>query len=103
MVEEILTGTYPFSTLKVPANVLIFPSLEAGNIAYKLMQRLGEAEAIGPILTRLRKPVHVLQRGAQVEEIVNMAAIAAVEAQETNKPADAHLRPVRKRRKPGTA
>ncbi len=82
VVREILTETYPFSTLKSEANVLIFPSLEAGNAAYKLMQRLGEAEAIGPILMGLRKPVHVLQRGAEVDEIVNMAAIAVVEAQE---------------------
>jgi malate dehydrogenase (oxaloacetate-decarboxylating)(NADP+) len=82
VVEEILNETYPFNTLKAAANVLIFPSLDAGNIAYKLMQRLGGAEAIGPILTRLRKPVHVLQRGAEVDEIVNMAAIAAVDAQE---------------------
>ena len=82
VVKEILTETYPFSTLKSEANVLIFPSLEAGNAAYKLMQRLGEAEAIGPILMGLRKPVHVLQRGAEVDEIVNMAAIAVVEAQE---------------------
>ena len=82
VVEDILTETYPFSTLKSPANVLVFPTLDAGNIAYKLMQRLGGAEAIGPILTRLRKPVHVLQRGAEVDEIINMAAIAAVEAQE---------------------
>ncbi len=82
VVGEILTETYPFSTLSSEANVLIFPSLEAGNSAYKLMQRLGEAEAIGPILMGLRKPVHVLQRGAEVDEIVNMAAIAVVEAQE---------------------
>jgi malate dehydrogenase (oxaloacetate-decarboxylating)(NADP+) len=82
VVNEILTETYPFSTLKSAANVLIFPNLEAGNCAYKLMQRLGEAQAIGPILMGLRKPVHVLQRGAEVDEIVNMAAIAVVEAQE---------------------
>ncbi len=84
VVEEILNETYPFNTLKAAANVLVFPSLDAGNIAFKLMQRLGGAEAIGPILTRLRKPVHVLQRGAEVDEIVNMAAIAAVDAQENN-------------------
>ncbi|MFQ5755216.1 MAG: phosphate acetyltransferase [Acidiferrobacterales bacterium] len=82
VMEDILTETYSFSTLKSPANVLVFPTLDAGNIAYKLMQRLGGAEAIGPILTRLRKPVHVLQRGAEVDEIINMAAVAAVEAQE---------------------
>jgi malate dehydrogenase (oxaloacetate-decarboxylating)(NADP+) len=81
VVQEILTGTYPFSQLKQAANVLVFPSLEAGNIAYKLIQRLGDAKAVGPILVGLRKPVHVLQRGAEVDEIVDMAAIAAVDAQ----------------------
>jgi malate dehydrogenase (oxaloacetate-decarboxylating)(NADP+) len=81
VVPEILSGTYPFSRLKEAANVLVFPSLEAGNIAYKLIQRLGDAKAVGPILVGLRKPVHVLQRGAEVDEIVDMAAIAAVEAQ----------------------
>ncbi len=81
VVEKMLTETYPFNRLKQPANVLIFPSLEAGNIAYKLMQRLGNAEAVGPILMGLRKPVHVLQRGAEVGEIIDMAAIAAVDAQ----------------------
>ena len=81
VVERMLTETYPFNRLKQPANVLIFPSLEAGNIAYKLMQRLGNAEAVGPILMGLRKPVHVLQRGAEVSEIIDMAAIAAVDAQ----------------------
>ncbi|MGH9318584.1 MAG: NADP-dependent malic enzyme [Vicinamibacteria bacterium] len=81
VVREILEGTYPFSRLKEAANVLIFPSLEAGNIAYKLIQRLGDAKAVGPILVGLRKPVHVLQRGAEVDEIVDMAAIAAVESQ----------------------
>jgi malate dehydrogenase (oxaloacetate-decarboxylating)(NADP+) len=81
VVREILEGTYPFSRLREAANVLVFPSLEAGNIAYKLIQRLGDAKAIGPILVGLRKPVHVLQRGAEVDEIVDMAAIAAVEAQ----------------------
>jgi malate dehydrogenase (oxaloacetate-decarboxylating)(NADP+) len=81
VVKEILAGDYPFSRLKEAANVLVFPSLEAGNIAYKLIQRLGDAKAVGPILVGLRKPVHVLQRGAEVDEIVDMAAIAAVEAQ----------------------
>ncbi len=81
LVPEILSGTYPFSRLKEAANVLVFPSLEAGNIAYKLIQRLADAKAVGPILVGLKKPVHVLQRGAEVDEIVDMAAIAAVEAQ----------------------
>jgi len=79
---ELLEETYPFSAFKGPANVLIFPNLSAANIAYKLLMRLGGAEAIGPILMGMSKPVHVLQRGAEVEEIVNMAAIAVVDAQE---------------------
>ncbi len=83
VVPEIIAQTYPFSALKGGANVLIFPNLEAGNIAYKLLARLGGAEAIGPILMGLSKPVHVLQRGAEVNDIVNMAAIAVVDAQES--------------------
>ncbi|MGH9325958.1 MAG: NADP-dependent malic enzyme [Terriglobia bacterium] len=81
VVPEIIEEEYPFSTLKGGANVLIFPDLGAANIAYKLMMRAGGAEALGPILTGLSKPVQVLQRGATVEEIVNMAAIAVVHAQ----------------------
>jgi malate dehydrogenase (oxaloacetate-decarboxylating)(NADP+) len=80
--EHKLTKTYPFSVLKEPANVLIFPSLSAGNIAYKLLHRLGGGTAIGPILVGMRRPVHVLEEGAEVEEIVNMAAVAVVDAQE---------------------
>jgi malate dehydrogenase (oxaloacetate-decarboxylating)(NADP+) len=79
---EIIERDYPFSTLKGGANVLIFPNLEAGTVAYKLLARIGGAEALGPILMGLSKPVHVLQRGAEVNDIVNMAAIAVVEAQE---------------------
>jgi malate dehydrogenase (oxaloacetate-decarboxylating)(NADP+) len=79
---EILEKEYPFSSLRGGANVLIFPNLEAGNVAYKLLARIGGAEAIGPILMGLSKPVHVLQRGAEVNDIVNIAAIAVVEAQE---------------------
>jgi malate dehydrogenase (oxaloacetate-decarboxylating)(NADP+) len=75
---EIIEEEYPFSTLKGGANVLIFPDLGSANIAYKLMMRIGGAEALGPILMGLSRPVHVLQRGATVEEIVNMAAIAVV-------------------------
>lgn len=73
---------YPFSSLKEPANILIFPNLAAGNIAYKLMQRLGNADVIGPILLGLKKPVHILQQGASTEEIVRIATLAAAEANE---------------------
>jgi malate dehydrogenase (oxaloacetate-decarboxylating)(NADP+) len=76
VVPELLEEDYPFSTLKGGANVLVFPDLGSANIAYKLMLRIGGAEALGPILVGMSKPVHVLQRGAAVEEIVNMAAIA---------------------------
>ncbi len=81
VVPELTVEDYPFSQVKGDANVLIFPSLEAGNIAYKLMMRMGGAEALGPILMGMAKPVHVLARGAEVEEIVNMASIAVVNAQ----------------------
>ncbi len=82
VVREIIENTYPFSNLKKPANVLIFPDLNSGNIGYKLMQRIGNAEAIGPILMGMKRPVHVLQRGDEVKDIVNMTAIAVVDAQE---------------------
>src|SRR5882762_1407390 len=82
VVERILTKTYPFAKLRSAANVLIFPSLDAANIAYKLLDRLGEAQAIGPIVVGMDRPVHILQRGSEVPEIVNMAVIAAVDALE---------------------
>jgi malate dehydrogenase (oxaloacetate-decarboxylating)(NADP+) len=82
VVERILTGRYPFAKLRAPANVLVFPNLDAANIAYKLLDRIGGAQAIGPILVGMAQPVHVLQRGPEVNEIVNMAVIAAVDAQE---------------------
>jgi malate dehydrogenase (oxaloacetate-decarboxylating)(NADP+) len=80
--ETILSERYPFSALKSPANLLIFPNLSSGNIAYKLLARLGGATAIGPILVGMQHPVHVLEQGADVEEIVNMAAVAVIDAQE---------------------
>jgi len=83
VVQELLDH-YSFSKLKNTANVLIFPDLNSGNIAYKLLARLGGAEAIGPILMGMQKPVHVLQRGDDVNDIVNMAAIAVVDAQRRN-------------------
>ena len=81
VIPEILSGTYDFSDLKGMANVLIFPNLESGNIAYKLMHRLGGAEAIGPILMGVSKSIHVLQRNCEVNDIVNMTAIAVLDAQ----------------------
>ncbi|HEX8549276.1 MAG TPA: NADP-dependent malic enzyme [Cytophagaceae bacterium] len=73
---------YPFSALaEEGANTLIFPGLASGNIAYKLLQEIGGAEAIGPVLMGMRKPVHVLQLGSSVREIVNMVAIAVIDAQ----------------------
>ncbi len=82
VLPERITETYPFSPLKGGANVLIFPSLDAGNIAYKLLASTGGAQMIGPVLMGLSKPVHVLQRGSSVSDVVNLAALAAVEAQD---------------------
>ncbi|MFP8958709.1 NADP-dependent malic enzyme [Natrialbaceae archaeon A-CW3] len=82
VVDDILTGTYEFSELEEAANVLVFPNLESGNIGYKLLQRLGGAEAIGPMLVGMDKPVHVLQRGDEVKDIVNLAGVAVVDAQQ---------------------
>jgi malate dehydrogenase (oxaloacetate-decarboxylating)(NADP+) len=73
---------YSFCDLVGEANVLVFPSLEAANVAYKLLQQLGEAVAIGPVLIGMSKPVHVLSRGADVTDIANMAAIAVIDAQD---------------------
>ena len=81
VVEDILRGTYPFSTLKEKANVLIFPNLAAANISYKLLSRIGCASAIGPILQGLERSAHVLQRGSVAREIFELAAIAVVDAQ----------------------
>ncbi|MGB2635222.1 MAG: NADP-dependent malic enzyme [Candidatus Acidiferrum sp.] len=80
---EIIEEAYPFSKLKGGANVLVFPDLTSANTCYKLLRRIGGAETIGPILMGMSKPVHVLQWDAEVEEIVNMAAIAVVDAHET--------------------
>jgi malate dehydrogenase (oxaloacetate-decarboxylating)(NADP+) len=77
---ELLSQEYPFSNLKSRANILVFPNLSAGNITYKLMDKLTSATAIGPIMMGMNKPVHVLQRNASVDDIINMSAIAVVEA-----------------------
>jgi malate dehydrogenase (oxaloacetate-decarboxylating)(NADP+) len=82
VLEAQLKGRYPFSRLQRPANVLVFPDLNSANTSYKLLQRLGGAQAIGPILVGMAKPVHVLQRDSDVSDIVNIAVIAAVDAQE---------------------
>jgi malate dehydrogenase (oxaloacetate-decarboxylating)(NADP+) len=82
MDEQILRTAYSFSVLKERANVLIFPNLSAGNIAYKLLHHLGGATKIGPILLGMNLPVHVLEQGADVQDIVNMAAVAVIDAQQ---------------------
>ena len=80
--KEILKDNYPFSELvDENVNVLIFPNLTAGNVAYNLLREVGGADAIGPILLGLKKPVHVLQLGSSVRNIVNMALVAVVDAQ----------------------
>ncbi len=80
VVQDIIEDRFPFSRVK-DANVLVFPDLQSANIAYKLLSRLGDAEAIGPVLLGMGAPVHVLQAGDDVEDIVAMAAVAAMDAQ----------------------
>jgi len=82
VVPEIMEEHYPFSTLQGGANVLIFPDLDAGNIAYKLLQRLGGATVVGPVLVGFKQPVNILQKHAELKEILNMAALTVVEAQQ---------------------
>lgn len=84
---QMLARQSPFNRLQGPANVLIFPDLNAANISYKLMGRLEGAQAIGPILVGLAAPIHVLERDSGVDDIVNMAVIAAVDALERGRPA----------------
>jgi malate dehydrogenase (oxaloacetate-decarboxylating)(NADP+) len=79
---ELVERQFPFSKLKGNANCFIFPDLQSGNICYKMLHKLGGAETVGPILMGMKKPVHVLQRGDDVSEIVNMAAVAVVDVQE---------------------
>jgi malate dehydrogenase (oxaloacetate-decarboxylating)(NADP+) len=86
--HELMRRDYPFSALTDEANVLIFPNLSAGNIAYKLLNHLGGATAIGPILVGMNRPVHVLERGADVQEIVNMIAVAVIDAQTRTTPVE---------------
>ena len=88
---EIIEEQYPFRSLKGGANVLIFPDLASANIATKLVSKIGGGELIGPILMGMSRPVHVLQRSATVETIINVAAIAVVDAQENDTYSRAHL------------
>lgn len=81
VVPEIIEKRYPFSKVK-NANVLVFPSLESANVSYKLLNRLGGAHTIGPILLGLGAPIQVLQTGDQVQDIVNMTAVAVLDAQQ---------------------
>ena len=82
LVPEILQKEYPFNRLGGPANVLVFPELAAANVAYKLLDRLGGAKAVGPLLMGIGKPFNVLQRGADMENIVNVIAITVAQAQD---------------------
>jgi len=79
--HDLLERLYPFSTLDGPANVLVFPDLASGNIAYKLMNHLGGAQIVGPILLGMGKPINVLQRASDVRSIVNMVALTTLRAQ----------------------
>jgi malate dehydrogenase (oxaloacetate-decarboxylating)(NADP+) len=81
VVPELLNSMYPFNSLKEAANVLVFPDLTSANVAYKLLARLGGATAIGPILAGMNRPVHVLMTSSEVNDVVNMAAIAVTESQ----------------------
>ncbi|HEX6070114.1 MAG TPA: NADP-dependent malic enzyme, partial [Longimicrobiaceae bacterium] len=82
LLPDLRSSLYPFTTLTGPANVLIFPDLDAANIAYKMLWHVGGAEAIGPVLMGMSKPIHVLQRGSSAADIVNLTALAVVDAQE---------------------
>ena len=90
---------YSFSNLKRRANVLVFPEIQSANVAFKLVQRLGGAEAIGPILTGMNLPVHLVQYGCEAKDVVNMAAIAVVDAQEAG---DLELPPMAQLEEPET-
>ena len=82
VLDDFRRENYPFSTLLAKPNVLIFPNLDAANIAYKLMWRMGNAEAFGPILLGMAHPIHVLQRGSEAADVLNLTALAVVDAQE---------------------
>jgi malate dehydrogenase (oxaloacetate-decarboxylating)(NADP+) len=81
VVDEILTGEFPFNRLRQAANVLVFPDLDSGNIAYKLLERLGGAKVVGPLLMGISKPFNVLPRNTDMENVVNLIAITVAQAQ----------------------
>jgi malate dehydrogenase (oxaloacetate-decarboxylating)(NADP+) len=93
VLPEIIESLYPFSQLKGGANLLVCPNLESANIAYKLLAHLGGAEAYGPMLLGIRKPVYLLIPGNEVADIVNMTAMAVRDAQETGEPGHISERP----------
>jgi malate dehydrogenase (oxaloacetate-decarboxylating)(NADP+) len=84
--DEMLRERFPFSKLVgKKVNTLIFPNLDSANITYKLLKELNDSDSIGPIMMGMRKPAHILQLGASVDEIVNMTAVAVVDAQNKEK------------------
>jgi len=101
VVADLVEKRYPFSRVK-NANVLVFPSLESANVSYKLLNRLGKAQTIGPILLGLGAPIQVLQTGDEVRDIVNMAAVAALDAAERTAPSN-HKKPTAKVKTAGKA
>ena len=84
MIDNLLRKDFSFNRLGQSANVLVFPDLAAGNIAYKLMDRLGGAKVVGPLLMGISRPFHVLQRNSAMESVVDLVAITVVEAQAFN-------------------
>jgi malate dehydrogenase (oxaloacetate-decarboxylating)(NADP+) len=92
LVPEIIDRDFPFSRIKGDANVLIFPNLSAGNIAYKMLERLTDATVIGPILIGMKKPVNVLQRDSTVDDIINLSAITVVSANGNHNGSDDNLK-----------
>ena len=80
-----LKNTYPFARLTGPANILVFPRLSAANSAYKLLEEVGGADVIGPVLLGMAKPVHVLQRGSSLTNVLDLATVASVDWQARNR------------------